>query len=264
MKNVLVTGATGGMGKAICALLNLKGYRVFGLDYNEGEDYGNVKHYKCDVTDMVSVEAVYDKIKEEAKELAAIIHTAGIYDLDSLIEMDEKRFTRIFDVNVFGVFRINKVFKPLLFTGSRIIITSSELAPLDPLPFTGIYGITKSTLEKYAFSLRQELQLLDIPVSVIRPGAVKTGLLNASNIALDRFRTGTKLYGENASRFRTIVDSVEARHIPAEKIAEIALDALESAKPKYVYKINRNPLLLMLNMLPARLQVFAIGLVLKP
>ena len=49
-----------------------------------------------------------------------------------------------------------------------------------------------------------------------------------------------------------------------EKIAEIALDALESAKPKYVYKINRNPLLLMLNMLPARLQVFAIGLGLKP
>jgi len=42
MKNVLVTGATGGMGKAICSLLNEKGYRVFGLDYNEGEDYGNV------------------------------------------------------------------------------------------------------------------------------------------------------------------------------------------------------------------------------
>ena len=264
MKNVLVTGATGGMGKAICALLNLKGYRVFGLDYNEGEDYGNVKFYKCDVTDMASVEAVYEKIKDETKELAAIIHTAGIYDLDSLIEMDEKRFTRIFEVNVFGVFRINKVFKPLLFTGSRIIITSSELGPLDPLPFTGIYGITKATLEKYAFSLRQETQLLDIPVSVIRPGAVKTGLLNASNVALDRFIDNTKLYLTNAKRFRTIVNSVESRHIPAEKIADLALEALESKKPKYVYNINRNPLLLLLNMLPAKLQVFAIGLVLKP
>ena len=264
MKNVLVTGATGGMGKAICSLLNEKGYRVFGLDYNEGEDYGNVQLYRCDVTDMASVEAVYEKVKEEVKELYAIVHTAGIYDLDSLIEMDEKRFTRIFDVNVFGVYRINKVFQPLLFTGSRIIITSSELAPLDPLPCTGIYGITKSTLEKYAFSLRQETQLLDIPVSVIRPGAVKTGLLNVSNVALDHFRNNTKLYTKNASKFQTIVDSVEARHVSAERIAEIALDALESKKPKYVYKINRNPLLLLLNMLPARLQVFAIGLVLKP
>ncbi len=263
MKNVLVTGATGGMGKAICALLNEKGYRVFGLDYNEGENYGNVSFYRCDVTDMASVESVYEEISGEVKELSAIIHTAGIYDLDSLIEMDEKRFVRIFDVNVFGVFRINRIFKPLIFTGSRIIITSSELAPLDPLPFTGIYGITKTTLEKYAFSLRQEVQLLGIPVSVIRPGAVKTGLLNVSNVALERFRNNTKLYVNNAKKFQTIVDSVESRHIPAEKIAELALEALESKKPKYLYNINRNPLLMLLNVLPAKAQVFAIGLILK-
>ena len=264
MKNVLVTGATGGMGKAICSLLNEKGYRVFGLDYNEGENYGNVSFYKCDVTDMSCVEAVYEEISKEVKELYAIIHTAGIYDLDSLIEMDEKRFVKIFDVNVFGVYRINKVFKPLLFTGSRIVITSSELAPLDPLPFTGIYGITKATIEKYAFSLRQEAQLLDIPVSVIRPGAVKTGLLNISNVALDRFRKNTKLYVHNAKKFQGIVDSVEARHVPAEKIAELALEALESRKPKYIYNINRNPLLILLDALPDHLQVFAIGLILKP
>lgn len=264
MKNVLVTGATGGMGKAICSLLNEKGYRVFGLDYNEGEDYGNVKLYRCDITDTKSIEAVYEEISSEVKELSAVIHTAGIYDLDSLIEMDEERFVRIFNVNVFGVYRINKIFKPMLFTGSRIIITTSELAPLDPLPFTGIYGITKATLEKYAFSLRQETQLLDIPVSVIRPGAVKTGLLNISNVALDKFRNNTKLYTTNAKRFQSVVDSVEARHIPAEKIAELALEALESKKPKYIYNINRNPLLRLLNAMPDKLQVFAIGLILKP
>ena len=263
MKNVLVTGATGGMGKAICSLLNEKGYRVFGLDYNQGEDYGNVSFYRCDVTDMSSVEAAYSEISKQAKELAAVIHTAGIYDLDSLIEMDEERFVRIFDVNVFGVYRINKVFKPMLFTGSRIIITTSELAPLDPLPFTGIYGITKTTLEKYAFSLRQETQLLDIPVSVIRPGAVKTGLLNISNIALERFHEKTELYKSTAGNFKDVVDSVEAKHIPAEEIAKLALEALESKKPKYIYNINRNPLLRLLNVLPAHMQVFAIGLILK-
>ena len=44
---------------------------------------------------------------------------------------------------------------------SRIIITTSELAPLDPLPFTCIYGITKAALEKYAFSLRMETNLFN-------------------------------------------------------------------------------------------------------
>ena len=177
--------------------------------------------------------------------------------------MDEKRFTRIFEVNVFGVYRINKIFQPLLKKGSRIVITSSELGPLDPLPFTGIYGITKATLEKYAFSLRQETQILGIPVSVIRPGAVKTGLLNISNVALERFGKNTVLYKESAHKFQGIVDSVESRKITPDKIADKVLSALEDKVPKYVYKINRNPLLLLLNMLPQRLQVFAISLVLK-
>ena len=55
----------------------------------------------------------------------------------------------------------------LLYTSSRIITITSELAPLNPLPFTGIYAITKSTLDKYCYSLRMELQLLGIDVSVI-------------------------------------------------------------------------------------------------
>ena len=263
MKNVLVTGATGGMGKAICSLLNKKGYRVYGLDYKLGESYDIVKIFQCDVTDSVSVEKAFEEVKAETKEIYAIIHTAGIYDMDSLIEMDEERFKRIFEVNFFGVYRINKIFKPLLSKGSRIVITSSELSPLDPLPFTGIYGITKSTVEKYAFSLRQELQLLGIKVSVIRPGAIKTDLLHSSDVAIKRFLENTQLYTCNAQKFDKIIGSVKSRHVPAERIADIALSAIEEAHPKYVYKINRNPLLLLLNSLPDKAQVMALGLILK-
>ena len=183
--------------------------------------------------------------------------------MDSLIEMDEKRFIKIFDVNLFGIFRINKTFKSLLTKGSRIVITSSELAPLDPLPFTGIYGITKAAVEKYAFSLRQELQLLGVKVSVIRPGAIKTDLLNSSDVAIKRFLENTELYTCNAQKFDKIIGSVKSRHVPAERIADIALSAIEDNHPKYVYKINRNPLLLILNSLPDKAQVMALGLILK-
>ena len=263
MKKVLVTGATGGMGAAICKLLIKKGYKVYGIDYRECQKIDGLEFYACDVTDTDAIEDVFEKIKDDTKSLDAIVHTAGVYDLDSLVEMDEKRFMRIFDINVFGVYRINKAFMPLLSKGSRIIITSSELAPLDPLPFTGIYGITKTTLEKYAFSLRMETNLLEIPVSIIRPGAVNTGLLNVSTDALDKFVENTKLYKCNATRFKGIVDSVESKHVPAEVIGEIVLKALTDKTPKYIYNVNRNPLLRLLNALPQKMQVFAIGLILK-
>lgn len=263
MKKILVTGASGGMGMAICTLLTEKGYDVYGIDYRQPKDIKAKAFYICDVTNTQSVEDVFEKISKDIHKLDAIVHTAGVYDLDSLVEMEEERFKRVFDINLFGVFRINKIFFPLLDKGSRIIITSSELAPLDPLPFTGIYGISKTALEKYAYSLRMETNLLGIPVSIIRPGAVKTGLLNVSTTALEKFVDKTKLYKCNAERFQKIVDSVESKNIEPKKIAQKVLTALEKRTPAYVYNINRNPLLRLLNALPQKMQVEIIGMILK-
>lgn len=263
MKHILVTGAAGGMGQAICRALLERGDSVWGLDRREGEAPEGLQFIPCDVTDPDSVQAAFESVRQKTGQLDAIIHTAGIYDLDSLLEIDEARFRRIFEVNLFGVYRVNRTFLPLLASGGRIVITSSELAPLDPLPFTGIYAVTKGALEKYAYSLRMEVNLLGISVSVIRPGAVDTGLLGDSTRALDRFCEGTRLYPCNARRFKQIVDSVESRRVPPEAIARTALRALGDRRPRFVYNINRNPLLRLLNFLPRRLQVFVIRLILK-
>lgn len=256
--HVLVTGAAGGMGKAICGRLRDAGYTVYGID-RKAED--GIFH--CDVTNESSVLNAFAKISAETDRLDAIIHTAGIYDLDSLLEMDETRFSRILEVNLAGVYRVNKAFFPLLTAGSRIVITTSELAPLDPLPFTGVYAMTKAALEKYAFSLRMELRLLGISVSVLRPGAVQTDLLGDSTAALDRFCTKTKLYRCNAARFKQIVDSVEAKNVSPERVADLAFRALTAKRPKYVYNLNRNPLLRLLSLLPDRLQVAIIRKILQ-
>lgn len=263
MKNVLVTGAGGGMGSATCRLLIEKGYNVWGLDRCQKETIDGLHFIQTDITDEATVSAAFEQVSKELDRLDAVIHMAGLYDLNSLVEMPEQAFLNIFNVNLFGVYRINRIFMPLIKEGSRIIITSSELAPLDPLPFNGIYSVTKAALEKYAFSLRMELNLLGVKVSVIRPGAVKTGLLSASTRALDSFCQSTKLYQCNAKRFKGIVDSVEAKNIPAQSIAKIAYKAMTSRRPKYIYNINRNLLLRLLNLLPDRMQVAVIKMIIK-
>ena len=263
MRYVLVTGAYGGMGKAVTQKLKNEGYCVFALDKKVEEQEEGIIPIEVDVTDVKSVEKAYTRVKETTDFLDAIVHFAGIYNLDSLLEIEEEQFKRIFDINLFGVYRVNKTFLPLLGKGSRIIITTSELAPLDPLPFTGIYALTKSVLDKYAYSLRMEVQLLGIDVAVLRPGAVKTDMLGVSTNALDRFCENTKLYSCNAKRFKKIVDGVEAKNITSEKLASLVTRILRAKHPKYVYKINRNPLLLMLNILPKRMQTFVIKMVLK-
>ncbi|MGN1347115.1 MAG: SDR family NAD(P)-dependent oxidoreductase [Eubacteriales bacterium] len=263
MKNILITGAYGGMGRAAAKALQSCGFRIFALDRKSCEAEENIIPIEADITSEESVKAAFDAVRTHTDHLYAVVHFAGIYMLDSLAEMDSDSFRRIFDVNLYGAFLINRTFLPLLGEGSRILITTSELAPLDPLPFTGIYAVTKGALDKYAYSLGMELQLLGISVSVLRAGAVDTGMLGVSTDALDRFCAKTQRYSCNADRFRRIVNRVEARCIPPETIAGKVVRILTKRNPAFAYSINRNPLLLLLNVLPKRMQLWAIRMVLK-
>lgn len=263
MKDVLVTGAYGGMGRATVRELVSRGYRVFALDVKVGEPEDGVVPIAADITDEADVARAVASVSEMTDSLFAVMHFAGIYMLDSLVEMSAESFRRIMDVNLYGAFLVNRAVMPLLGRGSRILITTSELAALDPLPFTGIYAISKAALDKYAYSLCMELQLLGISVSVLRAGAVDTGMLGASTAALDRFCENTQLYTCNADRFKRIVDGVEARHITTDRLAARAISVIEKKRPAFAYSINRNPLLILLGILPKRLQLFVIRKILK-
>lgn len=263
MKDILITGAYGGMGRAAVAEFRARGFRVFALDRQVEAPGENVIPIQADVTSSESLSWALETLKSNNASLDAIVHFAGIYMLDSLVEMSEEAFRRIFDINLNGVFLVNKMFLPLVNRGGKILITTSELAPLDPLPFTGIYAVTKAALDKYAYSLRMELQLLDITVSVLRAGAVDTGMLGVSTDALDRFCESTTLYSCNAKRFKGIVERVEARCISTKRLAQKAARILDKKRPGFVFSINRNPLLLLLNLLPKRIQLWAIRLVLR-
>ena len=81
---------------------------------------------------------------------------------------------------------------------------------------------------------------------------------------LDKFCEKTTRYKYNAERFRKIVDSVEAKAVPPEKIAVKAIKILEKNKPKFAYSINRNKLLVLLDILPKSVRFYAIKKVLKP
>ncbi len=263
MGNYLITGAAGGMGGALCRALTGAGHRVWGLDRASAPSPEGWTLLPADLTDQAAVEAAFRRVRAEAGALDGIVHTAGVYDLGSLAEMPETDFLRDFDVNLFAAFRINRAFLPLLASGGRIVIVTSELAPLPVLPFTGVYAVTKAALDKYAEALRMELQLLGHPVVVVRPGAVDTGMLPASTEKLEKFCAETKLYTMNAARFRRIVERVEARRVPPERIAALIVKALETPRPKPVYALNRNPLLLLFRLLPQRLRLRAIRMILS-
>ncbi len=264
MKTAVVTGASGGMGSAVVKALLREGYTVYGLDLRENAPCEGLRFIETDLTNPENVENACREIGEQAGSIDCLVHMAGIYKLDSLIELPDADFVRIFEVNLFSVYRVNRTLFSCLAPHARIVITSSELAPLSPLPFTGLYAVTKTAVEKYADALAMEMQLLGHPVILVRPGAVDTAFLDVSTQALARFCENTQLYACNAARFKAIVDRVEARKIPPERVASRVVRAVRARRPKCVYKINRNPLLLLFEILPKKAQRAVIRQILKP
>ena len=89
MKSILITGACGGMGRAAVKLFAQNGYRVFALDRIACDAADNVIPVTADVTSEESVSAAYASVCTHTEHLDAIVHFAGIYMLDSLVEMDD-------------------------------------------------------------------------------------------------------------------------------------------------------------------------------
>ena len=263
MKTVLLIGAGGGMGSACARMFLQDGVRVLGMDRPGAEMPEGVVHLYADLTEPDAVTAAFDAAKQQTEQIDAIVYMAGIYEADSLVEIDEARMRRIFEINVFGAYRTIKTFLPLLHEGARVVLVTSELADLDPLPFTGLYGITKGTLDRFAFSLAMELQLIGISVSVIRPGAVETPLLNGSVKSIAAFTERTKLYPDVAEKFLRVTNAVEAKAAPPEKVANKVKKALSAKRPRFAYNLNRNPLLRLYGILPKRFKLFFIKVFLK-
>ncbi len=265
MKRVVLTGGASGMGRATAVVLANNGYFVYSLDIKKNEiENKNIKQMIVDVTNMKSIQNAYEEISTETKTLDGIINFAGIIMMNSLVEISEEDYMKIFDINVFGAYRVNKTFFPLIKENKgKIIITTSELAPNKILPFNSIYSISKKSLDAYAEGLRKELGLFDIPVITLRPGAVKTELIDSSNNALDNLEKNTILYKGITKRFKHIVDSQQGATIPAEKIGKLVLKILEKKKPKFVYTKNASIKLKLLNLLPAKLELSVLKMILK-
>ena len=261
--NVLITGASGGIGYAITKYLAQKGFNIYACDVKRVEFPKEVIFLPLDVTDCNSINSIVDTIKKQNVQLDAIINVAGVFAIDSFIEVDDKTLNKLFDVNLFGVINLNKSIHPYLNNNGRIIITTSEVAPLDPMPFNGIYNTTKTALDCYAQALRQELNLIGQKVITIRPGAFNTALSQGSLTLTKELSEKTTLYKKQSDKFYNLVKRFMGKPLNPIKIAPLYFKALTAKRPKYIYKKHTNPLLKLLNILPKKMQCAIVKSLLK-
>ena len=258
---ILISGAGSGIGKATREKFKSEGSRVFSLDIRFSEECED--SIAADVTSPEELIAEGERLKAEGVQLDAIVIAAGIHTMASLAEADPEVLKRVIDVNLIGAMNTVRAFHPLLKKSGRVIIVTSEVATYAPMPFNGLYNISKTALECYADALRQELNLIGQKVIAVRPGAVETPLAKGSANSTQILAQSTELYKNEAKHFCTMVAKFTSPPIAPAKIADIIFKAATAKRPKIAYSKNRHPGLVMLSILPKPLQCFIIKTLLK-
>ena len=262
-KNILITGAASGIGKATTEILLNKEYNVFAIDIVECEPHNNLKSFICDITNDEQISMVINYFKINNIKIDAIINVAGIHKMTSLVENNFNDLKKLIDINLLGTMNVNNKFHPYLEKNGKIIIVTSEVAPFDPLPFNGLYNVSKTALDSYAQALRQELNLLNQKVITIRPGSIKTPLSDGSLTDTAKLSNNTILYKKQANKFLKLTKKFMGKTVSPKKVGNLIVKIIEKKNPKIIYRINLNILLSLLNLLPKRIQCFIIKKILN-
>jgi NAD(P)-dependent dehydrogenase (short-subunit alcohol dehydrogenase family) len=252
---VLITGAAGGLGLPLVRLLAGRGWHVFACDLTPAgdDDTGRVTWITLDVTDPDSVAGALAAVRQRTDGLDAVVNFAGVLAVAAAIEVDEATLRRIFEVNVFGTYRVNKAFFPLLLARrGRIVNMSSETGHQSGGPFNAPYAMSKHAIEAYSDSLRRELGLLGIPVVKIQPGPFRTGMVGDLERQFEQLAAASTSFGPTIRRLAPLIATEQRKAADPDVLAAVVYGALVTPRPKAAYSVKQDPRRAFLELLPAR------------
>lgn len=195
-KNVLITGGSRGIGKAIADKLETQAYKVFAPSSRE--------------LDLRSTESIKKYIEANLKgeSLYALISNGGIFANSSIEEMEESSWLDVIDVNLNGAYRVTKACLPLLKknSNSNIIYISSVSAEGES--YASAYSASKAAINGLTKALAYELGHDGVNVNAIAPGWVRT------DMALSILKT-------EAAQRDNLGATIQNRWIEADEIASL-------------------------------------------
>ncbi|MFC1733590.1 SDR family NAD(P)-dependent oxidoreductase [candidate division KSB1 bacterium] len=190
-KNVLITGASRGIGKAIAISFAEAGANVI-IHYNNNESYANNtlnslksnNHtiVKADLKDPIAIENLVKEVSSKYKTIDVLINNAGIYEEKPFLEMDydewQENWFRTLNTNLQGVANLSfLVAKSMKEQGEGKIINISSRGAFRGEPNAPAYGASKAGLNSLSQSMAKALAPYNIFVYVIAPGYVNTDMV---------------------------------------------------------------------------------------
>ena len=235
MKNVIITGAANGVGKAIAQLLKNENLILLDIDEKNLKELSlnsNAKYYLCDVSDDEQMLNVINDIRQNYETIDCLINCAGMWISGDMSKTEEpiynemndlSRIKKVIDTNVFGVIGMIKSIFPIMKKqgyGQIININSQSGVMCEP-PFP-IYNASKTGTNAFRKAIQNDLAQSNIKITDVCPGLIQTDFYKRANNELPSNVMDTGLTPEDvANTVKFVFDlpheitipSIEVRHI---------------------------------------------------
>lgn len=231
-KNILVTGASSGLGLLIANELHRKGFNVIGTSRNPEKIKSTVpfKMIALNLDSDNSITTLPKRLFKEIDKLDILINNAGFLVTGIAEEIPIELGRKQFETNFWGTIKVTNAILPF-FRNQKFgkIITVGSITGLVAFPNTSYYASSKHALEGYFKALRYELTEFNIRVAMIEPGSFRTNIMENSSTTLNRIEDYNSLRTKSEKYADLIVEQGEDPKMVASKVLKV----VETENPRF-------------------------------
>jgi short-subunit dehydrogenase len=198
--NVIITGASRGLGKAIAEIFAVNGYNLYLTSLNEIKLYKAVEELMTRFPSVTIKAKPFDLSKKQAAKdfgkwildsgitIDILVNNAGSFAGANVHDEEEGALEEMIETNLYSAYHLTRVLVPkMMQQKSGHIFNMSSIAGLKAYPGGGSYSISKFALHGFSINLREELKSHNIKVTTVFPGAAYTDSWAATGIRKERF-----------------------------------------------------------------------------
>jgi short-subunit dehydrogenase len=197
-KNVIVTGASRGLGKAIAEIFAENGYNLYLTALNEVRLYNAMEEMLNKYTVAIKAKPYDLSKKEQAQAFGewclkycspdVLVNNAGSFTGANVHDEEDGALEEMIETNLYSAYHLTRAIVPsMIEKKSGHIFNISSIAGLKAYPGGGSYSISKFALRGFSVNLRDELKSFNIKVTTVFPGAAYTDSWASSGIDKNRF-----------------------------------------------------------------------------
>ncbi|RED99803.1 SDR family NAD(P)-dependent oxidoreductase [Marinoscillum furvescens] len=176
-KNVLVTGATGNLGTAVCKKLLDQGYQVIGTTRPGSQaPESAVDFFPCDLTDENATAALFDQLKSKYQRLDGVICLVGGFGMGNIRESSSQDMLQMLQLNYFTAYHTAQQAINWMNTtgGGKLIFIGAKPAQEGGAGPVLPYAISKSAVAKLAEIINEDADNQNIQASLVVPSIIDT------------------------------------------------------------------------------------------